>query len=235
MLACTTQAESEFLSDRNMNPQSPEDKFLHYAVPTGLLTTLSLAVGIHFDFIDKSFLQQFVTTLLGVGFGLPAAWWLEKRIELDRDRQDQIELLQAILGTIEKNLGLVKQLRETYEKQKIYLPWFPLDLTILHATSLRKYEVIKDVNTARLIDGVHYELLFIDEKLSLLKEMAPEFFQRLQKMENDHVDFETYKTTNHYDLFPQVTDSLGVHLPRAEKSLEKAVLGVKEAICRCQD
>jgi len=157
------------------------------------------------SFLNIEFWQQLVTTAIGVALGIPVALWIERQIEGDKQKSERKELAEAVLDSLSKNLGLVDQLiREL--AQDGYTPLYPVDLTILDATTSRRYELLKKSDVVHAIDHARFELIHLNGKLELMRNSLSGVDTRGQA----------------FGFYLQVRESIKKHLPIVKQAIESA-------------
>ena len=82
-------------------------------------------------------------------------------------------LLAILSPQLDKNMTLLSQLHDGFKiNNPAFVPLFPIDLTLLSATSLRKYEILESIPTCQAIDQATFELIHLDGKLTLIRNLA---------------------------------------------------------------
>ena len=157
------------------------------------------------SFLNTEFWQQLITTTLGVALGIPAALWIERQIEGEKEKSERKELAQALLDSLNKNLGLVDQLARELA-QDDYVPLYPVDLTILDATASRKYELLKKSDVVRAIDHARFELIHLNGKLGLMRNTISGLDTRGQA----------------FGFYLKVRESIKQHLPTVKDAIQSA-------------
>jgi hypothetical protein len=153
-----------------------------------------------------------LTEFLSACFGFLSALWVDRLISRKRAKSESSQLKTALLATIEKNIDLIQKLTEKM-KRSDFRPLYPLDLTILDATAVRKYELLNSVEVCVSIDNTRYDLIRLNDKLSLLRKLFP------------------YKATSNYagNQYQELCDSCLIDLPLVKEQIETASLIVKKA------
>jgi hypothetical protein len=117
-------------------------------------------------FLDISFWQHLLTTVLGVALGIPAALWVDRSIRRHQQRAERGQLIEALSQSLEENLSLVNRLEsELSDNRPDPQPTDPLDLMLLNSTSITKYESLDSIRVCQSIDSARYRLTCLDSKL----------------------------------------------------------------------
>ena len=126
-------------------------------------------------FFNQDFFQQLVTTFFGVAAGIPAALWIERKIQESSERAESQQLVTAIREAASKNLELANKLVSEFHRNGLsHVPLYPMDMTTLSATASRRYQLLKSVIACRRVDHAAYELVELDGKLKMLRDMSCE-------------------------------------------------------------
>ena len=149
--------------------------------------------------------QTILTEFLAACLGFLSALWLDRWLARKRASSETAQLATAILNAINKNIQLVEQLKKEMTTLS-FLLLYPMDLTILDSTAVRKHEVLQSVSACESIDHARYELIHLDGKLRLLREFPPE------------------KNTSVFasEQYKGIRASCVEHLPIVKEALEKA-------------
>jgi hypothetical protein len=134
------------------------------------------------DFFDLSFWQSIasnlVATFVGAAVGVWVAFWFEHRQaskasveESSREAKTTAEgkkqVINLLKGALEKNLGLLRQMKAEVPTKIIY---YNVDVELLEATASLKYGAVDDLDFNRQIDIIRYELVHLHRKVNLLLE-----------------------------------------------------------------
>jgi hypothetical protein len=108
------------------------------------------------DFLDKSFWQGLLVTVLGVFIGVVAALWVSRRQERKTNRQEAIQLsqrrlqlLEALRHTIATNRSKMQNFVANVENVNVH----NVDLAILEATSTLKYDLLDSIELCQILDN----------------------------------------------------------------------------------
>jgi hypothetical protein len=122
-------------------------------------------------FFNQDFFRSLATTFLGAMFAILAAiggWWLGGKQRRKADSLRRSQLAHALAETLEDNLGLA---RSASQLRDLGLLTVNVDLALLGATRILKYEVFQDINLSRDIDEIDYQLASLNRLIALRFEM----------------------------------------------------------------
>lgn len=149
--------------------------------------TRNIIAGVWAWLFDMAFWQQLATTFIGAGLAIPAGIWLDRCVKNKQERQERAQLILALSEAFEENRKLLGDL-DTGLGNTDYLPLFPLDLYLLDATALRKYELLGSINVCKKIDQARSKLKIINVQLDLMRDMlADASISALVRAEVDRV------------------------------------------------
>lgn len=106
---------------------------------------------------------RFLAPLLGVLFGIPFAFWIDRKTREKIKRERAIAVLSALKEEINHNIGLLKQIQaQLTPKSMIY---YNMDMNTWRATSLEEFEGIISHKLLRHIYRIYYEYEHISRKI----------------------------------------------------------------------
>jgi hypothetical protein len=118
-------------------------------------------------FFNSEFCQKLVPSAISVALGAGVTYWIARYVERRKVKAERSKLVQALRSALEKNLLIVVQLSEHLSSPAQWRDPFDLaDLTILDATSVRKYELLGDIAQATAIDKARFQLIQLNGLLS---------------------------------------------------------------------
>lgn len=121
-------------------------------------------------FFDMAFLQQFVTTFIGASLAIPAGIWIDRFIKNKQGKQERVQLRVALSEVLAENKKVLVDLESGLDKDE-YLPLCSLDLYLLDATALKKYELLGSVTVCKKIDHARFALKNVDIQVALIRNM----------------------------------------------------------------
>jgi hypothetical protein len=173
------------------------------------------------NFFDIQFWQNVVSnslaTLIGVIAGIPAAFWLDRRIhqwqesnKLAAQKASLAErrnhFLRMLTETLKKNHVLLDQMEHEVPKYTIF---YNVDTQLLDSTATLKYEIIDDLDLNQRIDLLRYELTHLHRKVELQLEIAYSIF----KVSGGH---------EHYNqVRMRLVDAIIIHVRSIKQSLKE--------------
>ena len=111
----------------------------------------------------EDILLRFLAPLFGVLFGIPFAFWIDRKTRERSKRERAIAILSALKEEINHNRGLLKQIQnELTPKSMIY---YNMDMNTWRATSLEEFEGIILHELLRHIYRIYYEYEHISRKI----------------------------------------------------------------------
>lgn len=133
------------------------------------------------EFFGVALWQGLASTIFGVAFGIPAALWIDRHINRNRQKQEQAEevakrrekerqLLTVIKETLNSNRDLVLEIHRTFNPGVVLSK--NVDTTLLDATASVKYEVVSNLELNILIDKIRYELEQLHRTVNMYQEMS---------------------------------------------------------------
>jgi len=107
---------------------------------------------------------QFLATLFGVLIGIPAAFWIDRKITKGHDKERAISILTALKEEITRNLALLKQI-QTELSQYTNMIFYDIDTNTWRAVSLEDFEGIINNEVLRHIYRIYYEYEHLNRKI----------------------------------------------------------------------
>lgn len=203
------------------------ETFIKTGLPWSVFVFCLLVIGLVTDFINFDFWQNLVVTFVGVMLGIPSAFWLQKEVDRIKREDDMLKMASILSQTIKHNRRLLEQLIDNIDANGFYIPYYNFDVVILEETSFRKFELIPDIELAKQIDVVRYELTHLNSKQDQLRQLAPAW------LNDTEVKLRPKKTPQDGDsgLFPKMYLSLRPHLGNVLDAIEKVdvLLSVENA------
>ena len=186
----------------------------------------------YYDFAEKLFANGWVEGLILLFVGTaPSALanyaamksWEKRIAEPQRiaEREDRKkQLLEYVAASLEKNLSLLKDVRQHLAESKI--PTFNFDLAVLDATASLKYE-LASVPLCSAIDSARFELWHAARKIEVMFTLYFNPESRRSVMSDGKM------TTSLQQLLPTLQSSLSEQLATVEKECTVAKSAILSA------
>lgn len=122
-------------------------------------------------FFNVDFIRSLVTTFLGAFFAILVAvggWWLSGMSKRKESTTRRIRLAQALMTSVEFNLGIAKEATELSDKAFLTTN---VDRSVLEGTLSLKYEIMNDINLNRDIDEFGHRISLLHKFIETSFEM----------------------------------------------------------------
>lgn len=106
---------------------------------------------------------RFLAPLLGVLFGVPFAFWIDRKTRERSKRERAITVLSALKEEINHNIGLLKQIQAQLTPKSMI--FYNMDMNTWKATSLEEFEGIISHKLLRHIYRIYYEYEHMSRKI----------------------------------------------------------------------
>lgn len=113
------------------------------------------------EFVD--IFLRFLAPLLGVLFGIPFAFWIDRKTKERSKRERAIAVLSALKEEINHNVGLLKQIQNELKPNSMI--YYNVDMNTWRATSLEEFEGIVSHKLLRHIYRIYYEYEHMSRKI----------------------------------------------------------------------
>jgi hypothetical protein len=107
---------------------------------------------------------QFVATLFGVLIGIPAAFWLDRRITAGHEKEKAKGVLTALKAELNHNLDLLRQMQKEFTSGPVII-YYNMDMNTWRGTSLEDFEGIIKHKVLRQIFTIYYEYEHLSRKI----------------------------------------------------------------------
>lgn len=107
---------------------------------------------------------RFLAPLFGVLFGIPFAFWIDRKIREGSKRERAIAVLSALKEEINHNTGLLKQIQNQLKPNSMI--YYNMDMNTWKATSLEEFEGIISHELLRHIYRIYYEYEHMSRKIN---------------------------------------------------------------------
>lgn len=108
-------------------------------------------------------LIRFLAPLLGVLFGIPIAFWRDRKTREGIKRERAIAILSALKEEITHNIQLLNQIQDQLKPD--YMIYYNMDMNTWRATSLQEFEGIISYKLLRQIYTIYYEYEHMSRKI----------------------------------------------------------------------
>lgn len=113
------------------------------------------------EFVDV--LLRFIAPLLGVLFGIPFAFWIDRKTRERSKRETAVAVLSALKEEINHNVGLLEQIQNELRPNSMI--YYNLDMNTWRAMSLEEFEGIVSRKLLRHIYRIYYEYEHLSRKI----------------------------------------------------------------------
>ncbi len=115
----------------------------------------------------QEFTRNVVLSLISLALGIPFGLSLNRIWQSRQDQEKKKQLLSVLRTVFEKNIELLQTSLDVMQQDFLCYPTFPLDLITLEATTKIRYQLIQDVQLAKLIDKAHFEILHANRRIEI--------------------------------------------------------------------
>jgi len=151
-----------------------------------------------------SFTSGVLSTLIGVGFGLPFALLIDRLITRRKNKEDKNTVLLVLMNTIKKNIGLLEQMSNEFKRNA--MPFYPIDIIVLESYA-KDYHSLLRIEICSKLDTIRYELLHIGRKLDKMFELYDQVFNE-SKITRSYEIFKASIASHAEILIPQLSEML---------------------------
>lgn len=105
---------------------------------------------------------------LALALGVPFALRANRKWQAERDRERRVLLLRRLKRVFESNVSHLRDQFKEMQHDITSLPSFGLDLGVLEFSQGERHELLTDADLMDVIDGVHFELRHVNDRLSTI-------------------------------------------------------------------